>query len=123
MDVFSAVADPTRRKILALLAIRPASAGVVADTCDDISRPAVSRHLRVLRDAGLVHAEPRGRRQIYTANPAPLAELAAWVESLAPPRFLDSLNALETEVYRTRRERADTESGVQSGDTRKEQIA
>ena len=122
MDVFTAIADPVRRNILALLAGRPAAAGSVADAFDDISRPAVSRHLRLLREAGLVHAESRGRQQIYTADTGPLGVVTDWVDDLSP-RFRDRLDALETDVYRTRRERARSEDASQSTDPNKEQTA
>ena len=81
----------------------PLTAGAIAD-CFEISRPAVSRHLRVLRDSGLVVADTRGRERVYRLDVAPLGELDAWLG-----RFRDGwggrFDALETEVYRTRRER------------------
>lgn len=104
MDVFSAVADPVRRDILALLVVRPTTAGKVATAFTDISRPAVSRHLRVLRQTGLVRAETQGRRRVYAATIAPLGQVTDWIDGLTPG-IDDSLDALETEVYRTRRER------------------
>ncbi len=107
MNVFSAIADPVRRDIIALLVHRPAAAGVVADAFSDISRPAVSRHLRVLRETGLVRAETHGRLQVYTATTTPLGEIVDWIDGLTP-RLND--RALETEVYRTRRERTATQS-------------
>jgi DNA-binding transcriptional ArsR family regulator len=63
-DAFDAIADPHRRMILRLLGERERSVGELA-TVLPISRPAVSRHLRVLRTAGLVREEPRGTRRIY----------------------------------------------------------
>jgi DNA-binding transcriptional ArsR family regulator len=63
-DPFEALGDPNRRLILALLRDRGRSVGELADALP-ISRPAVSRHLRLLRDAGLVVEEPRGTRRIY----------------------------------------------------------
>lgn len=107
-----------------MLAARPAAAGVVADAFDDISRPAVSRHLRVLREAGLVVAESHGRHQIYTVDTVRLDELTGWVEALVrASRFLDHLDALGTEVYRTRRERPASEPVARSDDTNEEQTA
>jgi DNA-binding transcriptional ArsR family regulator len=64
----------------------------------------VSRHLRVLRESGLVVDEVRGRRRIYRLDTAPLAPLEAWLAQLHA-RWSGHLDALETEVYRTRRER------------------
>lgn len=70
-----------------------------------ISRPAVSRHLRVLRESGLVRAAAVGRQRIYTLDPDAVAPLMAWLARLVTPaRWESHLDALETEVYRTRRE-------------------
>ncbi len=79
-DVFHAVADPTRRAILDRL--RTGSAPVTALAAGfRMSRPAVSKHLRVLRHARLVHEHRDGRQRIYQLNPAPLQDVAHWVES------------------------------------------
>ena len=75
-DPFKAIADPTRRKVLEMLqANRSYAAGEIASMFPKVSRPAISRHLRVLRQAGLVHAKESGREQIYTLNPEPLLRL------------------------------------------------
>src|SRR5262245_2917708 len=103
MKVAFAIADPVRRDILMLLRDRVMSAGDISD-CFDISRPAVSRHLRVLRECGLVVDKVRGRERLYQLDIAPLAELEAWLAELHN-RWSGPLDALETEVYRTRRER------------------
>ena len=76
--VFDALADPTRRRLLELLAERERSAGDLAGEFT-ISRPAVSRHLRVLRDAGLVRSREDAQRRIYALRPQPLAELDDWL--------------------------------------------
>jgi DNA-binding transcriptional ArsR family regulator len=104
MDTFSAVADPVRRAILDALATRPMTAGQIADQFP-ISRPAVSRHLRILRQAGLVMVTTSGRTRTYRVERGPLAEIDAW---LAHHRdtWTSRFDALETEVFRTRRERA-----------------
>ena len=102
MDVAAAIADPVRREILLLLRDRVISAGEIADHFE-ISRPAVSRHLRVLRECGLVVDETRGRRRLYRLDTAPLAPLEAFL-SRFHDRWSGPLDALETEVYRTRRE-------------------
>lgn len=71
-----------------------------------ISRPAVSRHLRVLRDSGLVHDELVGRQRFYVLDAEGFTELVEWLaEFVAPSAWEQRLDALETEVYRTRRER------------------
>jgi DNA-binding transcriptional ArsR family regulator len=76
--VFDALADPTRRHVLALLAERERSAGEIASAFP-VSRPAVSRHLRVLREAGLVRARRDAQRRVYELDPAPLVELDSWL--------------------------------------------
>jgi DNA-binding transcriptional ArsR family regulator len=104
-EVAGAIADPVRREILLMLRAEALSAGQIADRFA-ISRPAVSRHLRVLREAGLVRDTADGRRRVYALDTAPLEELAGWLERLIQPTgWPQRLDALETEVYRTRRER------------------
>ena len=73
----------------------------------DISRPAISRHLRVLRECGLVVDEVRGRERWYRLDTAPLTPLVTWLAELHN-RWAAPLDALTTEVYRTRRERRDS---------------
>jgi DNA-binding transcriptional ArsR family regulator len=109
MDVFSAVADPARREVMSALARSDLSAGEVA-ALFTISRPAVSRHLRVLREAGLVHDELVGRRRVYRLDLDGLTPVTAWLRTLTSPAsgaggWPGRLDALETEVRRTRRER------------------
>ncbi|CAN5880174.1 metalloregulator ArsR/SmtB family transcription factor [soil metagenome] len=111
MDVVDAIADPVRRDILELLSGRVMTAGEIAD-CFEISRPAISRHLRVLRESGLVRDEVQGRRRLYRLDTAPLEPLQAWLAQLHD-RWSGALDALETEVYRTRRERRDAPSTSQ----------
>ncbi len=76
--VFKAIAEPTRRRLLDELHRRPRSAGFLAKRFPS-SRPAVARHLAVLRRAGLVRARREGRRQIYELTPAPLAAVRSWI--------------------------------------------
>ena len=100
MPVFAALADPTRRRLLELLAAGERSAGELAAEFE-ISRPGVSRHLRVLREAGLVRVRVEGRHRLYSVDPAPLDEVDAW---LAGWRgfWAQRLDALDTELRRTR---------------------
>jgi len=100
VPVFAALADPTRRRLLELLAAGERSAGSLADEFA-ISRPAVSRHLRVLREAGLVRARGEGQRRLYSVDLGPLDEVDAW---LARWRsfWAQRLDALDTELRRTR---------------------
>jgi DNA-binding transcriptional ArsR family regulator len=110
MDVFVALADPVRRDLLVRLATGPAR---VADLAADhpISRPAISRHLRVLSDAGMVSGEDRGRERHYTLRREALAPVHGLLRALAvdQPRVgPDALDALDLEVRRTVRDHRST---------------
>jgi DNA-binding transcriptional ArsR family regulator len=101
MNALAALADPTRRRIVELLAEGERSAGELAAEFRT-SRPGVSRHLRVLREHGLVRAREEGQRRLYSLDPAPLAELDAWLETYR--RFwAGRLDALDTEIRRRRK--------------------
>lgn len=103
-EIAGALADPVRRQILELLRDDRLPAGAIAARFP-ISRPAVSRHLRVLRESGLVRDELSGRQRFYVLEPDGLARLAEWLAPFVRPAGLaHRLDALETEVYRTRRE-------------------
>ena len=78
-DVFRAIADPTRRAILDRLRAGPANAGALAADFRS-SRPAISKHLRVLREARLVVDRRVGRERLYTVNSVPLQSVAGWLE-------------------------------------------
>ena len=108
MLIAAAIADPIRRDILVLLRRGDLTAGDIASRFD-VSRPAVSRHLRVLRDAGVVVAEERGRERIYHLDTTPLAELDGWLEPFrdnwSSDKWSRRLGALDTEVRRTARQR------------------
>jgi DNA-binding transcriptional ArsR family regulator len=78
---YDAIADPTRRRVLSLLAERERTAGDIASAFT-ISRPAVSRHLRVLRGAGLVRVRPHAQQRIYALDPRPLEDVDAWLSSI-----------------------------------------
>jgi DNA-binding transcriptional ArsR family regulator len=78
-DVFRAIADPTRRAILDRLRAGPARAGSLAADFRQ-SRPAISKHLRVLREARLVVDEAVGRERLYSVDPMPLQRIAGWLE-------------------------------------------
>ncbi|MCI4344598.1 MAG: metalloregulator ArsR/SmtB family transcription factor [Thermoplasmata archaeon] len=79
MDVFGAIADPCRREMLELLARRERSAGELTKQFPRLSQPGVSRHLRVLREVGLVEAHPRAQQRIYSLRPERLRELDRWI--------------------------------------------
>jgi DNA-binding transcriptional ArsR family regulator len=108
VDVAFAIADSVRRDILMMLRHGVMSAGEISDRFE-ISRPAVSRHLRVLRECGLVVDEVHGRERLYRLDTGPLAPLEVWLAELHD-RWSGALDALETEVYRTRRERRGSRS-------------
>jgi DNA-binding transcriptional ArsR family regulator len=80
VDVFTALADPTRRSIVSLLAAGERNAGDLARQFS-IAVPSVSRHLRVLREAGLVSSRPRAQERIYRLEPAVLTEARAWMDA------------------------------------------
>jgi DNA-binding transcriptional ArsR family regulator len=104
--VLRAVADESRRTILETLTGGPATAGDLAALLP-IARPGVSRHLRVLREAGLVEVRQEAQRRVYRLRPEPLAEVDDW---LGQYRALweHRLAALHTEVARGKRERRST---------------
>lgn len=86
------LADPIRREIVETLLDHPEDAGTIASRFD-VTRPAVSRHLRVLREAGLVRVEVDAQRRIYHVEPEPLAEIDAWL-SRYRSFWADRLDAL-----------------------------
>jgi DNA-binding transcriptional ArsR family regulator len=92
MQSLAAIADPTRRRIVELLAERDRTAGELVEEFD-MSAPAVSQHLKVLRDAGLITTRAEGQTRIQSLNPAGLDELDAWLNRtrLFWSRRLDAL--------------------------------
>ena len=100
MSAFEALADPTRRRIVELVAEQERSAGEIASAFD-ISRPGVSRHLRVLREHGLIQARGDGTRRLYSLDSAGLSEVDDWLHGF----WTNRLDALETELRRGRRGR------------------
>jgi DNA-binding transcriptional ArsR family regulator len=80
VDVFSAIANPVRREILIQLRRGPRSVNDLAGGFE-LSRPAVSEHLQVLRKARLIREEPRGRERYYHLDPRPLTEVDDWLEA------------------------------------------
>ena len=111
MHALDILGDPVRRRLLELLADGETSAGALAEVVQrefGISQPAVSQHLRVLRDSGLAQVRPSGTRRLYSVNPEPLREVDAWLagfRSFWEPR----LAALDTEIRRGKRARRQKE--------------
>jgi DNA-binding transcriptional ArsR family regulator len=101
MTVFEALADPTRRRIVELVAERERSAGEIA-AAFSISRPGVSKHLRVLREDGILSARGEGTRRLYSLEPDALDEVEGWIERCRS-FWQNRLDALETELQRGRR--------------------
>lgn len=107
MHAFDVLGDPVRRRILELLADGEQSAGEVSAVVRvefGISQPAVSQHLRVLRENGFATVRAEGTRRLYSVDPTPLREVDAWLERYR--RFwTQHLDALATEIARGKRER------------------
>jgi DNA-binding transcriptional ArsR family regulator len=83
VHAFDVLGDPVRRRILELLADGERSAGEIGATVQEefgITQPAVSQHLRVLRDSGFATVRPEGTRRLYAVDPTPLRDVADWVE-------------------------------------------
>ena len=99
--VLHAVADQSRRTVLDILRDHPATAGELAGALP-IARPGVSRHLRVLREAGLVDVRQEAQRRIYSLRPDALAEVDEWLGSYRA-LWQHRLDALHTEISRGKR--------------------
>lgn len=108
--VAQALADPIRREILEMLHQAPRTAGAIAEAFP-VSRPAVSRHLRVLREAGLVRDTANGREREYALDLDALVPLETFLAKLRGPTMWDRrLDALETEVHRVKRQNKGAQS-------------
>lgn len=101
--IWGALADGHRRTMLAALRERPMTVNELADLVP-IARPGVSRHLRVLRESGLVEAEQDAQRRVYRLRTEPLTEIDEWLRPYRD-RWTQRLDALDTEVARGRHER------------------
>src|SRR6478735_94584 len=101
--VLHALADESRRTVLEILRDHPASAGELAEALP-IARPGVSRHLRVLREAGLVDVRHDAQRRIYTLRPEALIEVDGWLGQYRA-LWQNRLDALQTEIARGRKAR------------------
>ncbi|WP_170603783.1 ArsR/SmtB family transcription factor [Ruegeria arenilitoris] len=95
IDPFVALADPTRRRVFEAIAKHPYAVGELSNFLP-VSRPAISQHLKVLSDAGLVICRPEGTRRIYSARPEGLAEIRAWLDKY----WSELLESFSSEVDR-----------------------
>ncbi|MDY6999471.1 MAG: metalloregulator ArsR/SmtB family transcription factor [Actinomycetota bacterium] len=110
MHAFDVLGDPVRRRILELLTDGEQSAGDLTATIRDefaISQPAVSQHLKVLRDNGFTTVRPQGQRRMYAVDPTGLRDVDEWLDGFR--RFwAPRLDALATEIARGKRQRRQT---------------
>jgi DNA-binding transcriptional ArsR family regulator len=107
MHAFDVLGDPVRRRILELLAEGEQSSGAVTEVVQrefGISQPAVSQHLRVLRDSGFATVRADGPRRLYAVDAGPLKEVDAWIARFRG-FWEEKLDALAVEVARGKRER------------------
>lgn len=107
MHAFEILGDPVRRRILELLAEGETSAGGVCAVIQaefGISQPAVSQHLKVLRESGFATVRPDGARRLYAVNHEPLRDVDAWLDRFRRT-WTPHLDALATELARGQRER------------------
>jgi DNA-binding transcriptional ArsR family regulator len=108
VHAFDVLGDPVRRRILELLADGEQPAGAISEVCRaefGISPPAVSQHLRVLRESGFATVRAEGTRRLYAVDAEPLMAAHHWLERFRP-FWNQRLDALATELARGRRERA-----------------
>lgn len=107
MHAFDVLGDPVRRRILELLAEGEHASGEIVEVIQGefgISQPAVSQHLKVLRESGFANVRTEGPRRLYTMDATPLREVDAWVEKFRG--FWDhKLDALATEIARGKKKR------------------
>lgn len=107
MHAFDVLGDPVRRRILELLAESEMSSGAVCAVIREefgISQPAVSQHLKVLRDSGFATVRPEGARRLYAVQHEPLRDVDAWLDRFRQA-WTPHLDALATELARGKRER------------------
>jgi DNA-binding transcriptional ArsR family regulator len=107
VHAFDVLGDPVRRRILELLADGEMSAGAIGASIQEefaITQPAVSQHLKILRDNGFTSVRPDGQRRLYAVNSEPLRDVDQWLDTFR--RFwTPHLDALATEIARGKRQR------------------
>ena len=108
MHAFDVLGDPVRRRILELLADGEQTSGAVTEVIRaefGITQPAVSQHLKVLRDGGFATVRPVGTRRLYAVDPEPLQEVDRWLDGFRS-FWTPHLDALSTEIARGKRGRS-----------------
>lgn len=112
-DVFQAIADPVRREIIEILSEEPLNLNAIAEQFD-ISRPAISRHIKILNECGLVAIEQQGRERFCIIKPDTLAEIANWID---PFRELweQRLDSFEMYLEQLQLKQNNEENGKNSG--------
>ncbi len=113
MHAFDVLGEPVRRRILELLADDEQTSGDITTVIRGefgISQPAVSQHLRVLRESGLTTVRPQGARRLYSIEPTALRDVDSWLERFRHA-WDNPLDALATELARGRRRRRTTDAG------------
>ena len=107
MHAFDVLGDPVRRRILELIANGEHTSGAITETIRSefgITQPAVSQHLRVLRESGFAKVRPEGTRRLYAVDPEPLRGVDVWLDHFRA-YWTPHLDALDTEIARGRRQR------------------
>ena len=118
MDLFEALAEPHRRALLDLLATGPRSAGELVASLPELTQPTVSRHLKTLREAGLVEVEAKAQKRIYAISPSGMQRVDVWLNPYR--RFWEEsyerLDEYVDDVRTTNTEKAaPDQSGLQEG--------
>jgi DNA-binding transcriptional ArsR family regulator len=123
VEAFDVLGDPVRRRVLELLATGELAAGEVVDAVRQefgISQPAVSQHLRVLRESGFANVRVDGNRRLYSVNPQRLDAVEEWIAGLRRA-WEQRLDALGTELARGARQRRAAAGASGAGDERSSQ--
>jgi DNA-binding transcriptional ArsR family regulator len=113
VHAFDVLGDPVRRRLLELLAEGEQRAGALTEIVQaefGISQPAVSQHLRVLRESGFATVRPDGARRLYAVEPSALSEVDEWLERVRR-HWQPALDALATEVARGKKQRRERSKG------------
>jgi DNA-binding transcriptional ArsR family regulator len=106
MDMFAALADPTRRSILEMLARNGPLAATEISAQFPVSPPAISQHLKVLREAKLVLMEKRAQQRLYRLNPETLSQFEAWLQHMQQ-RWSERFDALDTVLEREKKKKGE----------------